>query len=98
MVPVCCPPTRSHPPRQSYCFNMNNEWFNLSSGCQRTARCDYFLGAAVTFIGSGHIRVRPDRVSDGQRDTEGDGQTERYEENEDGSGEVGFVHLNEQQH
>lgn len=54
-------PNRVSPLRESYCFNMDNEWFNLSSGCQRTARRDYFLGTVVTFIGldSGRIGERP---------------------------------------
>ncbi len=65
---------------------MNNEWLNLSSGCQRPARRDYFLGTAVTFIGldSGRIGERPllgcigwvtDR--DGRRQKERDREKER---------------------
>lgn len=68
---------------------MNNEWFNLSSGCQRTAQRDYFLGMVVTFIGldSGRIGERPalgrsgwvtDR--DRQRQKERDKETERNTE------------------
>lgn len=37
--------------RESYCFNIDNEGFNLCSGCQRTAGRDCFLGTVVTFIG-----------------------------------------------
>lgn len=60
---------------------MNNEWLNLSSGCQRTARRDYFLGTAVTFIGldSGRIGERPLLGWIGWV-TDGDGQRQRERE------------------
>ena len=85
----------SPPLRESYCFNMNNDWFNLSSGCQRTARRDYFLGTAVTFIGfeSGRIGERPLLGRSGwMTDTDG----RRKEDRE--RGKAGFAHLDEQQH
>lgn len=85
----------SPPLRESYCFNMNNEWFNLSSGCQRTARRDYFLGTEVTFIGfeSGGIGERPLVGRSGwMTDTDG----RRKEDRE--RGKAGFAHLDEQQH
>lgn len=50
-------PNHASPLRESYCFNMNNERLNLSSGCQRMARCDYFLGMPMTFIGSDSRRI-----------------------------------------
>lgn len=62
---------------------MNNRWFNLSSGCQRTAWLDYFLGRAVTFIGSDSRRIgeKPllgrEQVSDGETDEEKDGAAEK---------------------
>lgn len=80
-------PSRVSPLRESYCFNMNNERFNLSSGCQRTAKRDYFLGTAVTFIGldSGRIGERPKLgrirwVTDRDRQKERDREKERHVE------------------
>lgn len=39
VVPVChttSNPNTISPPRETYCFNVDNEWFNLSRACQRT--------------------------------------------------------------
>lgn len=96
--PVCRPQTNLSPSpvsplTESYCFNMNNKWLNLSSGCQRTARCDYFLGTAVTFIGldSGRIGERPVlgwigwvTDGDGQRRTETERERQRKIEKQRG--------------
>lgn len=39
VVPVChttSNPNTISPPRETYCFNVDNEWFTLSRACQRT--------------------------------------------------------------
>lgn len=102
VAPVSRPPTNLSPNpvsplRESYCFNMNNEWLNLSSGCRRTARLDYFLGTAVTFIGldSGRIGERPllgwigwVTDGDGQRQKERQRKREKCGEREQWHGQL----------
>lgn len=91
-----------HPQGESYCFNMNKELLNLSSGCQRSSLRDYFLGTAGDIHWPGlkiYCRKTPVKVDWVTVMTDSiESRQKKVRNVEKGSSEALFIHFSEHQH